>query len=225
MIKFIKERWLSIFDNGDLSIQLNTKGLTPAIQVVLDLLKYIEENDSFRVFEVKDDIKVWCNQNYGIWEQNLTLEEIKNIKLYTSNSFKFNEHLRNNRFPNYNRRIHHIDSALEKSSIPENIVSFRWLDIDGLRHFTGSTIIHNGTEFLERGYSSTTLLFKGNSQYCPGDVLFILKIPKYFNGAYLKNISNLPSEDECLLKRNTIYTVENIIYHTDTNVILLCNVQ
>lgn len=225
MLNMLKETWLSLFGNENKIVQLNCKEIFEAIQNVLDLIKHIEGNDSFRGFVVKDEIRKWCNQNYGTWEQSLTLEEIKNIKLYTSNSFKFNEHLRHFRFPSYKGRIQHIDSALEKSSTPENIISYRWLDIEGLRHFIGSTIIYTGTKFLEKGYSSTTLFFSGNPQYCPDDVLFILKIPKYFNGACLNNISNIPTEDEVLLKRNTIYTVEKIIYSTDTNVILLCNVQ
>ncbi len=63
-------------------------------------------------------------------------------------------HLRQSRFPRYRTRIQLIDSALEKSSAPENIITFRWLNIEGLQHFIGCTIIYKGTQFLERGYSS-----------------------------------------------------------------------
>jgi len=225
MIK-IRELCLTLFGKENPPTMMNNyNDFLKALQNILELLKYQEVNDSFRVFEVKDDIREWSKQHYRAWEQSLTLEEKKNIKLYTSNSFKFNAHLRQRSYPRYKSRIQQIDSALEKSSTPENIITFRWLTTEGLHHFTGSTIICIGTKFLERGYSSSTLVFNGNLHYySDNDVLFILKIPKYFTGACLKDISNIPTEDEFLLKRNTTYTVEKIIYYTETNAILLCNV-
>lgn len=221
----IREICFSIFGGKNKSVDKNNKGLSEAIQDVLNLLKDIEVNTFFRVFGAKDNIRQWGIENYSLWEQNLTLEEIKNIKLYTLSSFKFNTHLRRCRFPSYKSRIQHIDSALEKSSTPENIITYRWMDLKGFQDITGSASIDKGTALLEKGYSSTTLVFNGNPQYCPDEVLFILKIPKYFNGACLKNISKIQAEDEFLLKRNTVYTVEEIIYNTDTRVILLCNVK
>nr|WP_282434014.1 ADP-ribosyltransferase [Desulfosporosinus lacus] len=162
--------------------------------------------------------------NYSSWEQHLTQEEIKTIKLYTSCSFKYNEHLRHCRYPRYKNRIMHLDSAIEKASTPEDIITFRWIDLEGFQELTNFLSIYNGAKFLEKGYSSTTLFFNGNIEYS-GDVLFILKVPKYFNAACLKSISNIQTEDELLLKRDSTYTVEKIIFYTDTHAILLCNVQ
>ncbi|MCB8814323.1 ADP-ribosyltransferase [Desulfosporosinus sp. SRJS8] len=169
-------------------------------------------------------MRQWGKLNYSSWEQHLTQEEIKTIKLYTSCSFKFNEHLRHSRYPRHKSRIQHIDSALEKASTPEDIITFRWIDLEGFQELTNSLSIYNGEKFLEKGYSSTTLFFNGNIEYS-GDVLFILKVPRHFNAACLKSISNIKTEDELLLKRNSTYTVEKIVHYTDTHVILLCNVR
>lgn len=214
----------SFFCDENISSPPTNKDFSYALLDIFDLLKDLKVNNSFRVFEDKEDIRHWSVRHYSAWEQQLTQEEVKNIKLYTSCSFKYNEHLRQNKYPRYKNRILHIDSALEKASTPENVITFRWIDLEGLQRLASCASIHSGTKFLEKGYSSTTLFFNGSIEYS-GDVLFILIVPKNYNGACLKNISNIKAEDELLLKRNSVYTVDKIIYYTDTNVILLCNVQ
>lgn len=132
--------------------------------------------------------------------------------------------MRHRKYPRYENKTRHIDSALEKASTPEDVIAFRWIDLEGLQMLASSSNLYDGKKLLEKGYSSTTLFFNGTTEYS-ANVLFILKVPKDFNGACLKNISNIQTEDELLLKRNSIYTVERTIYSTDAHVILLCNVR
>lgn len=190
----------------------------------MEFLKSLKNNSSFRTFECRDAIRQWCDHYYSAWEQQLTSEEVKNIKLYTSCSFKYNEHFRHCKYPRFENKTQHIDSALKKASTPEDVIAFRWIDLEGLQGLGSSSTLYDGKKLLEKGFSSTTLFFNGNREYS-ADVLFILKVPKNFNGACLKNISNIRTEDELLLKRNSIYTVERTIYSTDAHAILLCNVQ
>ncbi|AET66448.1 hypothetical protein Desor_0765 [Desulfosporosinus orientis DSM 765] len=225
-MKILQEIQSLILGKKDYSrkLEFNKANYLKELQNLSVLLQQIENETPFLVFRSKEEIRQWAQEYYNNWEQSLTLSELNHIKLYTSASFKYNQHLRQNKYHSYKYRIQHLDSAIEKSSSPSNIISFRWLDRQGFQCIIGSSVLRPGIMFLEKGFSSTTLLFNGNSEY-GADVLLILKIPTRFKGACLKNISNIKSEDEFLLKRNTIYTVEKIIYLTDTHLILLCNVQ
>ncbi|SDG32752.1 ADP-ribosyltransferase [Desulfosporosinus hippei] len=219
----IKEIWQSFFEEEPESLR-NDHEFYDALQEILNYLKRLKNNSSYQVFECRDAIRQWSNHYYSTWEEQLTSEEVQNIKLYTSCSFKYNEHFRHCKYPRYEKKTRHIDSALEKAFTPEDVIAFRWIDLEGLQGLASSSTLYDGKKLLEKGFSSTTLFFNGNTEYS-ADVLFILKVPKDFNGACLKNISNIQTEDELLLKRNAIYTVERTIYSTTTHAILLCNVQ
>jgi len=116
--------------------------------------------------------------------------------------------------------IRNIDSVMERTKIPENVVAFRSIgtgSVLGERKTRDAT----GMVFRDKGYGSTTLDVKEASgqAYRRTSILAEIRIPKGYRGIYIEGIYNKHrvgmreeekiGERELLLPRGTRYRVIN----------------
>lgn len=158
-------------------------------------------------------------REYKNWIAVLTDEEKFSIRKYTYNSLedgpmpffkRLNMMLRgeynkadSNMLAGYAEIISH---AIHKHSLQQNIICYRGMDINPIKGFK------IGTEFTWDQFVSTSVVRK---KALKRKYLYIIKAPQGTKGAYIEELSVIPSQREFLLDSSCIYRVlsmkENVV--------------
>lgn len=97
-----------------------------------------------------------------------------------------------------------MDSRLNKSYIPENIVGYRFLNYKDLCKSVKKSNIKLGMILEDKGYMGIGLVKKTlQNEFGNYDTVLKIMIPKGVNGLYLDLISNRKEEQEVLFSRGT----------------------
>lgn len=101
-----------------------------------------------------------------------------------------------------------LEEALDKYELKRDIVVHRQVSDDMLPLFKQSFQSPNKL-FMENGFFSTTAVKNSVSQH--GSIDLVVKVPKgKGRGAYIKYLSDHPSENEFLLNSHAIFTVDGV---------------
>lgn len=113
----------------------------------------------YRAFDSNDSGRTVAWASELMDEKVLARDEVQAVRAYKASSTQLNEYLRFGT-PTSNGRdtdVPFIDSAIDKSPMPENVVTYRGIDIlnvPALYMADGTTV---GREFTDKGFPSTTL--------------------------------------------------------------------
>ena len=100
-----------------------------------------------------------------------------------------------------------LDSVFEKASLSEPAYVFR-----GVKSNVFDSDDMTGSEFTDNGYTSTSLIETGSTQY--GDTVMRISLPKGAKAIYLDKIGP-PHEYEMLLDRGSKFKITSDIYNDD----------
>lgn len=195
----------------------------------------------FKVFGINDvdEIRKWAIQNFEIWKHGLTDEEIQYIRYYSGNTFRqMNRHLRGQSIPFEDDTKDClkdmslcIENALSKTSVPEDIIVFRWMTYDGFYKYAGlneNKELNNRIILSDGAFISTSLLCDTipshiNCHDSNEYVLLIIRVLEGTTGAYTSCLTDNDREFEILLSRKYSLKVSEVIYRKMHNMILLCD--
>lgn len=187
---------------------------------VIDLIIKFDKNENYylknklvKIEEIPEKVQNIIIEQYN-YINNLS-EQIKDsIIEYTTNKYtEINKYLDNNQLPfdkNLNDIISNIDIAFKNAPpLKEDIILFRGLNlpeiIDKRRNKNMPLMGYKGTY---KGFLSTSLqkfnteMFK--SKTC---CTFEINIPKNTKCLFIELISNVPTEQEVLIQRNSIISI------------------
>ncbi|AJC95801.1 ADP-ribosyltransferase [Staphylococcus hyicus] len=189
--------------------------------------------------------------NKLIKEANYSSSDKTAIYEYTKNSSVLNEPLRNsnglidNLSPTLQDKIRKLDSVINKTSTPEQIIVHRLLNLDYLTSIDGFTdedfhnlqntndgkydkqIVNklhnmmNSKIYRENGYSSTQLV-KG-AALAGRPIELKIELPKGTKAAYIdsKDLTAYPGQQELLLPRGTEYAINKVYLSDDEKRIII----
>lgn len=193
-----------------------------------DWLSFIESGGTTKEWNVQKRIK----SSMGKQLEKLTAEEKEVLTRYTGNlAFQLNTALNANRYKKYQDEIDILDKALNKGTIPEDVVLRRKIDLGFYIKKESYTLDDVtdliGTKRTEKGYTSTSFnQFKDINLF--GRNGFIeFSVPARYKGAlYIKSLAyqKFKNQDEVLFARGLSYiikdvTEENGIYYIKAEVI------
>lgn len=165
----------------------------------------------------------WGQQNFSGWQINLSdgetdsLFAYKTLKYESINKFLRGKPLDHIQDPDgsyldgVKKDIVNIDSALGKSTIPENVISYRAFSDDANTDFNKLV----GKLYTPKGYVSTAMNKKGaefflkeNQRLGRNPVFAKVFIPKGKNGAFMEGIKQMSGDgNEILLPNNSRFQV------------------
>lgn len=164
--------------------------------------------------------------------EKLTTKEKEVLTRYTGNlAFQLNTALNANRYKKYKDEIDILDKALNKGTIPEDVVLRRKISLDfyvGKRNYSLDDVKQLiGTEETEKGYTSTSFNQFDDIDFKLRDGFIEFDVPKGYKGAlYIKSLAypKYKNQDEVLFARDLKYiikdvTEENGIYYIKAEVI------
>jgi SPP1 gp7 family putative phage head morphogenesis protein len=154
------------------------------------------------------------------WRMKLKQEERKSIREYTRNGYSMlNRSLRGNLYEDdlpaevekSKQLIAPIDSALEKSKLPDNIRVYRGVN-DIFDNVDLESLV--GTIYKDNGFVSTS--FSDKTSFKSKEYQFEINIPANSKGAYLGSLSAYDdrNELEVLLPRGSRFEIDAIIGNT-----------
>jgi len=144
------------------------------------------------------------------WLSQLSNEEKDAIKDYTGDGYSnINNILRQGADPSWSlvkeiqeRYVQHLDTALNRSVIPENVTAQRVVGSDMIDLFK------EGSFFRDKGYISTSI----NPQHSwQNSIRLFVDLPKGAPGGFVEDLTSVPHEYEVLLPRNSVMRVDQII--------------
>lgn len=142
----------------------------------------------------------------SVWQRKLNAPERNAVKDYTESSSKVNTALRRGTPVANKDQVEHIDNAISKYTVKEDMTVYRAMVKPG-------HVIEPGQTFTDRGYPSTSV-DQGVAMkfYASADnhVLMRVKIPTGKHAAPINGFSDYPTEQEVLLPRNTTFRVTNV---------------
>lgn len=152
------------------------------------------------------------------WRMSLKQEQRKAVKEYTNNGFNMiNRSLRGNLYEDdfpadiekAKQFIPNIDSALETSKLPDDIVVYRGVNKDVFDGYDPNDLIDS--VYIDKGFVSTSLYNK--TTFSKKDYQFEINIPAGSKGAYLGSLSvyDHQNELEVLFPRGSRFQVDAII--------------
>ena len=155
----------------------------------------------------------WSEQYSQEATSGLTLAERDALKVYTSNQYRtINRTLRFSDVPGRNttigRTVAEIDSALERSVIPRDVVVGRTFNGGFLQGEIAAGNLKVGSTISDRAFVSTSTAINSS----PSAAVMIIKVPKGSRGLALQHISNYPEERELLLPRGSTFKVTKITH-------------
>ena len=180
-------------------------------------------NYVYKEFQDKNIAYDWGQQNFSKWQTNLSSGEANSLYAYKTLKYEgINKFLRGKPLDHINdpdgsylhgvkNDIVNIDSALSKSIIPENIISYRAFSDDANTDFNKLV----GKLYTPKGYVSTALNKKGaelflndNKRLGRNPVMAKLYIPKGSKGAFMEGIKPMSGDgNEILLPNNSKFQV------------------
>ena len=155
------------------------------------------------------------------WIDSLKSSEKSAVTWYTGSAYgPLNENLRSGDSPtdlskcsDYQQaKIKDLDAALAKGVLKEPVTVYRGstADLLGGRKTVADIQELVGATIKDKGYVSTSIS-KGKTFH--GEVGYKIVVPSgKGRGAYVGNISNIPGENEFLLKRNSSFKVMGVVY-------------
>lgn len=161
-----------------------------------------------RAFEPEDSASMngWGKEHFESWYYNqLNDDERRSASRYTGSDYQqINGSLRGKMEADSRTReeIRGLTSALDKSAIPEDVVTYR--GISSGRHL-GS--MNPGDTFVDPGFTSTSLSSTSSSMFGGSGRGYLVEVivPKGTKGGYLFS----GAEQEVLLQRGTKFVVES----------------
>lgn len=191
---------------------------------------------TYKIFEDKHEALNWGMQYFRNWGNNLTKDEYEAIQNYTGcsaggvNTNLRNLYKRNKIVVNdyVDKLVTNINKAFRKTSIPENIITFRWMDYDAFLEYSDSYSILaklEGKTLKDNSFISSTMICQELAGYRQEDqiVLLLIKVPKGTLGAFIGGISLNTFELEVLISNNYSLKIEKNLYFHGCNLILLCD--
>ena len=180
-------------------------------------------NYVYKEFQDKNIAYDWGQQNFYKWQTNLSSGEANSLFAYKTLKYEgINKFLRGKPLDHINdpdgsylhgvkNDIVNIDSALSKSIIPENIISYRAFSDDANTDFNKLV----GKLYTPKGYVSTALNKKGAELFLNdhkrlgrNPVMAKLYIPKGSKGAFMEGIKPMSGDgNEILLPNNSKFQV------------------
>ncbi len=180
-------------------------------------------NYVYKEFQDKNVAYDWGKQNFSAWQTNLTSNEegslfaYKTLKYESINKILRGKPLDHIQDPDESylggvkKDIVNIDSALSKSNIPENIISYRAFSDNANTDFNKLV----GKLYTPKGYISTALNKKGaelflndNKRLGRNPVMAKLYIHKGSKGAFMEGIKQMSGDgNEILLPKNSRFQV------------------
>ncbi|MBC6310983.1 ADP-ribosyltransferase [Listeria sp. FSL L7-1582] len=166
-----------------------------------------------------DDAHRWGDTHFSEWLDSLSSAEKSAIQQYTGSDYrKINSYLRgisdslDDIEPSV---IDNIKSGLGKSSVPHDVQVYRGTDMrpfediieigkDG--SFNYDSLI--GKTIKDDGFVSTAIVQESSFDFF--DVAWEINVPKGAEGAYIGNISNVPSEAELLLNAGQEMLIKSV---------------
>ena len=193
-----------------------------------DWLSFIESGGTTKEWNIQKRIK----SSMGKQLEKLTTKEKEVLTRYTGNlAFQLNTALNANRYKKYQDEIDILDKALNKGTIPEDVVLRRKISLDfyvGKRNYSLDDVKQLiGTEETEKGYTSTSFNQFDDIDFKLRDGFIEFDVPKGYKGAlYIKSLAypKYKNQDEVLFARDLKYiikdvTEENGIYYIKAEVI------
>lgn len=177
-------------------------------------LNFLDKGGTTKEWKVQKSVKLKMSSQLD----KLSKSEKETLRSYTGNlAFQLNNGLNRNKHSKYEDKINILDSALNKGTIPEDVILRRKVDI-GVLIGKGSYNLRDlkkliGVKSVEKGYTSTSFnLFddinlKGRNGYIE------FNVPKGYKGAqYIKDVAYplVKNQDEVLFKRNLCYIVNEV---------------
>lgn len=182
-------------------------------------------------FTDKDYANDYINDNYSVDESNIKKEDRMAVMSYTGTYYReINNYLRhgklhvdnlgpiefggktiagpdvdkiNNRTIDYTKRIENLQS---KFRLKDNLVLYRSANL--------KSPLRRGDTFVDKGFSSTTLIKKTATNFTvnsnPVKQVIMVKAQKGTNGIFPNTFNHELSEQEFILPRNTRYTVVSV---------------
>lgn len=164
--------------------------------------------------KISTDIKDWAKVTYTPWMDSLSPLEKGAIKRYTASSSHINGYLRgtsaNKIYSLESMRLSKtISKALEKSTVPQEIVLFRGTDkriLGDLKDLPGKELV--GKVIQDKGFLGTSIF--PNRSFID-DLLLVIKVPEGTKGAWIAGLSIFPQEGEFLLNKGQQMKIKKVI--------------
>lgn len=159
------------------------------------------------------EARAWGEENYSEWQDGLSESEAAAVERYTSTRHyaTVNEYLRTGSADGEERIARQmqreLDSALESSSVPEDVIAYRGVGRDAFGEGNLEDMV--GETFTDRGYVSTALNPRAANAF--GDsIVMRVSVPSGSRGAYVGGLSDNPSEGELLLPRGSSFVITSV---------------
>lgn len=201
---------------------LITGNRTKRIEIEYKDDKYFLNTKEVMIVDIIPIIDGYTKEQYN-YVKNLSKEIKDSIIEYTTNQYsKINTYLENNQVPydeHLTNIINNIDFAFQNApKLKKDIVLFRGLRLPDIYDTRRKTNIKLATfKGLYKGFMSTSLqiynteMFK-NKTCCT----FEVNLPKNSKCLFIEFISNVPTEQEVLIQRNSILSIKSF---TENNII------
>ena len=180
----------------------------------IDRERSVEDNENdiqiggllyYKEFTYADEAEKWGIEVFSSWRNELTESEVDSIFRYTEDDYyeNINAVLRGVElyFEGGNQKImEDLSLAMNKASIPEAIRVYRGTSIEALgpsKYLPPAELV--GKIITEKAFMSTSMIKDSAFNY--KNLILYIDVPAGTKGAFIGNISNLPSEVEVLLNR------------------------
>lgn len=144
----------------------------------------------------------------------LTDKEKNALAWYTTSAFSsFNTSLRNDN-PNHPNRMKSMDNAIAKGVLTEPITVYRGSSADllGFKSKPSMSELKElvGGEFIDKAFVSSSAV-KGQGSFKWEPIQYKITVPAgKGRGQWIKHVSDISSENEFLMKRNTKFRVTKV---------------
>lgn len=162
----------------------------------------------------KQDLRImesWCDD----WLKEISPEERDSIEIYTMSAYSdMNSYLRGQASSTYYiNEIKQVAAALEKASLPEEVIVRRGSDYNMLIELGIDISEANkdklvGAIVTDKGFMSTSPDAHGG--YSRRAIEYVIKVPKGSQAMYIDPISVNRGEKELLINRGGKYIIEDI---------------
>lgn len=199
--------------------------------------KYIQDPEKYGIMEENyrtfSDVKVWkkyISKEEKEFLETLNTDEQRVIRDYTgSGAGRVNEFLRSREeemaeifgvsdkfsFNQNKKDVENLRNAIAKFELKESIVTYRAQNIKDAFEKVEDLKTLIGTEYVDRGFMSTTPIYKVVDEYADSNcknMIFEIKLKKgKGKGAYINELSGFKNQEyEFLIRDNTKFTITDV---------------